>query len=75
MQKKAQSNLAARREAFRLWFEYLKIARLSTDTKVKSALVVYEPYYRPWEMDKADKFDPWWKVHGHLINSRGKVYR
>ena len=73
MEKKAQSNLAARREAFRLWFEYLKIARLSTDTKVKSALVVYEPYYRPWEMDKADKFDPWWKVHGHLFEEKFAV--
>ena len=70
MEKKAQNNLAARKEAFRLWFEYLKIARLSKDAKVKSALVVSEPYYRPWEMDKAEKFDPWWKTHGHLFEEK-----
>ena len=70
MEKEAHSNLAARKEAFRLWFEYLKIARLSKDAKVKSALVVSEPYYRPWEMDKADKFDPWWKTHSHLFEEK-----
>ena len=73
MEKKAQSNLAARREAFRLWFEYLRIAHLSADAKIKSALVVTEPYYRPWEMDKADKFDPWWKTHGHLFEEKFAV--
>ena len=73
MEKKAQSNLAARREAFRLWFEYLKIAHLSADSKIKSALVVTEPYYRPWEMNKADKFDPWWKTHGHLFEEKFAV--
>ena len=73
MEEKAQSNLAARREAFRLWFEYLKIAHLSADAKIKSALVVTEPYYRPWEMDKAEKFDPWWKTHGHLFEEKFAV--
>ena len=70
MEKKAQANLADRKEAFRLWFEYLKIARLSKDAKVKSALVVSEPYYRPWEMDKAEKFDLWWKTHLHLFEEK-----
>ena len=73
MEKKPQANLAARKEAFRLWFEYLKIARQSKDPKIKSALVVSEPYYRPWEMDKADKFDPWWKTHGHLFEEKFAV--
>ena len=70
MEKKPQANLAARKEAFRLWFEYLKIARQSKDPKIKSALVVSEPYYRPWEMDKAEKFDPWWKTHLHLFEEK-----
>ena len=73
MEKKAHSNLAARKEAFRLWFEYLKIARQSRDAKIKSALVVSEPYYRPWEMDKADKFDPWWKLHIQLFEEKFAV--
>ena len=73
MEKKPKANLAARKEAFRLWFEYLKIARHSSIEKVKSALVVTEPYYRPWEMDKAEKFDPWWKTHGHLFEEKFAV--
>ena len=70
MEKKPQTNLSARRRAFRLWFEYLNIARLSTDTKVKSALVVSEPYYRPWEMHKGEPFFTWWKTHGHLFEEK-----
>lgn len=63
-------NLAARREAYRLWFEYLKVARESTDKKVRAALFVSGPYYAPWEMGKANKFDPWWKDHGHLFEEK-----
>ena len=70
MEKKAQSNLIARREAFRLWFEYLKIARESKDTKVKSALIVSEPYYRPWQVENKEKFDSWWKTHAHLFEEK-----
>ena len=75
MEKKPQFKLAARREAFRLWFEYLKIARLrlNSDAKIRSALAVSEPYYRPWEMDKAERFDHWWKVHAHLFEEKFSV--
>ncbi len=70
MEKKFQTNLAARKEAFRLWFEYLRIANFSKDTKVKAALIVSEPYYRQWEITKASKFDTWWKTHGHLFEEK-----
>jgi hypothetical protein len=66
----APSRLAAKREAFRLWFEYLKIARLSTNRKVREALKIHGPFYARWEMDEADKFDPWWKTHGHLFEEK-----
>jgi hypothetical protein len=66
-------NLVARREAYRLWFEYLKVARESTDKKVRAALVVSAHYYLPWEMDKANKFDLWWKYHGHLFEEKYAV--
>lgn len=66
-------NLAARREAYRLWFEYLKVARASTNKEVRGALVVSAHYYLPWEMDKANKFDPWWKDHAHLFQEKFAV--
>jgi hypothetical protein len=68
--KSPETRLAVRREAFRLWFEYLKIARSSGDPKVKAALVVSKPFYAPWEMERGDKFDLWWKSHFHLFEEK-----
>ena len=62
--------LAAKREAFRLWFEYLQVARKSDDPAVKAQLIASSIYYAPWEMDKAVKFDEWWKDHAHLFEER-----
>lgn len=73
MEMKQRTNLAARREAFRLWFEYLKVARESTDKSVKSALIVSSPFYAPWEMSSAGKFDAWWKDHAHLFEEKVSV--
>ena len=70
MKRQPAERLAVQREAFRLWFEYLKLARTSTNAKIKSALVVSSPYYAPWEMDKAGKFDEWWKGHKHLFEEK-----
>lgn len=64
---KSRTQLAAQKRAYRLWFEYLKVARQSASKEVRAALNVSTPYYAPWEMDKADKFDPWWRDHRHLF--------
>lgn len=75
MGKISVTKLSARREAFRLWFEYLKIARSSNEQKIKSALVVSKPYYAPWQMDSATRFDAWWKSHGLLFEEKYVVRR
>ena len=62
--------LATKREVFRLWFEYLQVARASSDPTVKSQLIASSIYYAPWEMDKAGKFDSWWKDHSHLFEEK-----
>lgn len=73
MEPETKSNLAAQKRAFRLWFEYLKVALQSTDKDVKAALNVSKPYYAPWEMDKATGFDSWWKSHAHLFEEKYTV--
>jgi hypothetical protein len=73
MELEPKFNLAAQKRAFRLWFEYLKVALQSTDKDVKAALNVSKPYYAPWEMDKAAGFDPWWKSHAHLFEEKYSV--
>ena len=70
MSSKPQSRLIAQGRAYRLWFEYLRVALLSSDPKVKSALIVSKPFYSPWEMEKANRFDTWWKDHGHLFEEK-----
>jgi hypothetical protein len=70
MEKRLTTKLAVRREAFRLWFEYLKLAHTSADKRIKSALIVSEPFYSPWQISKANRFDDWWKAHSQLFEER-----
>jgi hypothetical protein len=67
MELASKTVLAAKKEAFRLWFEYLSVARQSPKKEIRSALVVSQPFYEPWTMDRAGKFDSWWKDHNHLF--------
>jgi hypothetical protein len=67
MEMTSSWDLATHKEAYRLWFEYLKVARSSTKAEVRAALARSKKFYAPWEMDKADKFDAWWKDHRELF--------
>lgn len=62
--------LASKREAFRLWFEYLQVARKSSDPAVKAQLIASSLHYAPWGMDKAGRFDAWWRDHSHLFEEK-----
>jgi hypothetical protein len=73
LEREQKISLAAQKRAFRLWFEYLRVAKLSNDRAVKSALIVSQPFYAPWEMDKATSFDSWWKTHEHLFEEKFTV--
>jgi hypothetical protein len=70
MEPKPKTALAGQKRAYRLWFEYLRVARRSTDQKVRAALKVFQPFYAPWEMDKGESYDAWWKTHGHLFEEK-----
>lgn len=73
MEKKPKATLIAKKEAYRLWFEYLKVALHSPDKKVQAALVVSQPYYRPWHMTAAPKFDHWWSEYQSLFDEKYTV--
>jgi len=75
MEPKATSKLAARKEAFRLWYEYLKIAQVSSNRKIKDALTIHGPFYARWDMDNADRFDTWWKNHAHLFEEKLSIQK
>jgi hypothetical protein len=55
------------REAYRLWFEYLRVALKSSDNKILDALERSKPFYAHWGDVANTKFDKWWKEKGHLF--------
>jgi hypothetical protein len=61
MQRKVQTKLASRRETYRLWFEYLRLAKRSADKKVIDGLKRSAAFYEPWGDIGSESFQVWWK--------------
>jgi hypothetical protein len=75
MERTMKSALSYRREAFRLWFEYLRLAHRSTKPDVQDALKQSESFYAPWGDATKTKFDDWWKEKGYLFEDKYVVRR
>lgn len=71
----AKSSLLYRRDIYRLWFDYLRLARASDEPRVKAALANSAIFYAPWGDVTNVKFDKWWKTHGHLFEEKHVVRR
>lgn len=67
------ASITYRRETYRLWFEYLKVACSSNKPEVITALKSTTDYYAPWEVTLDTRFDPWWKTHQHLFSEEHTV--
>ena len=65
-----RATLATRKEAYRLWFEFLKLAQSSTNRSVREAFAASSQFYAPWNMQHNDRFDPWWRTHQHLFDEK-----
>jgi hypothetical protein len=70
---KDPASLAYRREHYRLWFEYLRLARLSSDKAVRRALEQSRLFYAAWGTDTTIKFDTWWKTHAALFEDKHQI--
>jgi hypothetical protein len=70
METKVRRSLAYKRETYRLWFEYLRLARLSPKKDVQAALKKSASFYAPWGDLTGVKFDDWWQSHGHLFEEK-----
>ncbi len=70
MEHNAKTKLTARRENYRLWFEYLRLAKKSTDRKVIEALKRSAAFYEPWGDVESEKFDAWWRRARHLFEEQ-----
>ena len=70
METKARRSLAYKRETYRLWFEYLRLARMSGKKEIREALNRTAAFYAPWGDFSGIKFDDWWKSHSHLFEEK-----
>ena len=68
-----KSALPYRREAYRLWFEYLRVARNSSLASVQAALRQSALFYAPWGDVTNVTFNTWWKDKGQLFEDRFAV--
>lgn len=48
MEPAPKSRLIIKLEAYRLWFEFLKVAVKSEDKEIKTALHTTKAFYDPW---------------------------
>lgn len=74
MKKNPHAPLAYRRETYRLWFEYLRLAHLSNDDITRNALKGSRLFYDAWGDVMNIKFDDWWKTHAGLFEER-RIHR
>jgi hypothetical protein len=75
MERAMKTALSHRREAYRLWFEYLRLAHRSSKPNMQAALKQSASFYAPWGNVVETKFDDWWKEHGHLFEDKYAVRR
>lgn len=73
MKRKGQSHLPYPRELYRLWFEYLRLARKSPRQDVAAALKRSAQFYDPWGDVLSENFHTWWKGKGRLFEQRHTV--
>ncbi|GAC1414103.1 MAG: hypothetical protein NVSMB6_16180 [Burkholderiaceae bacterium] len=73
MPLKAPTKLASRRENYRLWFEYLLLAKKSADKEVIVALRRSAELYEPWGDVSDGSFHAWWKRKGYLFEEQHHV--
>jgi hypothetical protein len=69
------TRLPYRKEAYRLWFEYLRLARASKDQRVAKALIRSARYYEPWGDTENSGFDRWWGQKQDLFEEQFSVRR
>jgi hypothetical protein len=61
MEHEMKTPLSYSREAYRLWFEYLRVAYKDPREEVQEALRRSKAFYEPWGDVTNAKFDEWWK--------------
>jgi len=67
-------SLLIRREHWRQWFEFYKLALASADPGVRERLAKSAKFYERWGDVRGEKFDAWWKSHAYLFEGTTQVH-
>jgi len=62
--------LFADKELLRLWYEFYRLALQSNDKEVVKAVKKSKSFYKDWEVNEGELFDPWWAKHRHLFEQK-----
>lgn len=65
--------LLVRKEAYRIWFEFYKIASNSNQIVIKNNLSRCSSFYESWGDVRTIKFDDWWITHKRLFTEKTGV--
>ncbi len=71
---KSQTRIIADKELFRLWYEFYRLALVSSDDDVQKALKKSQKFYADWHGSENLHFDDWWRSHRSLFQD-DKVVR
>lgn len=68
MKKQKSTQFLLRKDLYRIWFEFYKLACQSTNPEVRAAVKVSKRYYAAWGDVSNLTYDEWWKTHEHLFS-------
>lgn len=63
-----KATLLLRKESYRLWFEFYKLALQSREYEVINAIKASKDFYAAWGDVQSTKFDAWWETHQQLFS-------
>ena len=70
---KSDTPIIADKELFRLWYEFYRLALVSSDVDVQKALKKSHSHYADWHGSENLRFDEWWRNHRSLFHDTNVV--
>ena len=70
---KSVTPIIADKELFRLWYEFYRLALVSSDVDVQKALKKSHSHYADWHGSENLRFDEWWRNHRFLFHDTNVV--
>jgi hypothetical protein len=70
---KSETPIIADKELFRLWYEFYRLALVSSDVDVQKALKKSHSHYADWHGSENLRFDEWWRNHRSLFHDTNVV--